>query len=122
MKGKKIVLFERYDGVRFVLERGLTSIADEIEIFASHWKEEIKYQIKNKPVDLLITEISKVSPDGLELTLYARKVLPDITIIWITVQSCDQFRKQKEQLGNIKCIEKPLEIKRLRENVLKALE
>ncbi|MBW6474961.1 MAG: hypothetical protein K0B14_17675 [Anaerolineaceae bacterium] len=122
MNQKNIVLFERYDGVRFVLERGLSSITGEIKIFSSHWKDEVKHQIRNQPIDLLITEISKVNPDGLELSRFARKVSPEITIIWITVQGCHMFRKQKELLGNITCIEKPLEIKRLKENVLRALE
>lgn len=122
MNEKNIVLFERYDGVRFVLERSLSVIPQDIEIFTSYWKHEIKQQIENKPVDLLITELSRVNSDGLEISCFARKIAPEIKIIWITVQGCHIFQEQKNQLGNIKCIEKPLEITRFRENVLHALE
>jgi DNA-binding NtrC family response regulator len=122
MNVKNIVLFERYDGVRFVLERSLAKIPHEIGIFTSHWKEEIKQQIKNQPVDLLITELSQVNSDGLEISHFAREIAPELKIIWITVQGCHNFHKQKEQLGNIKCIEKPLEIKNFRQKVLIALE
>ena len=118
---KNIVLFERYDGVRFVLARSLAAIPEDIAIFASHWKEEIKQQIKTKPVDLLITELSQVNADGLEISHFARKIVPDIKIIWITVQGCHNFKEHKRQLGNIFCIEKPLEINRFRQNVLQAL-
>lgn len=119
---KTILLFERYDGVRFVLERSLLKYEGNIDIFSSHWKNEIKSRIENQNVDLLITELSKVNMDGFELTCFARKVAPELKIIWITVLGCDVFTEQRERLGNIKCIEKPLEIKNFRKNVLQALE
>jgi len=122
MDAKNIILFERYDGVRFVLERSLFKYKDDIDIFSSHWKNDIKQRIENQNVDLLITELSKMNPDGFELTCYARKVAPEIKIIWITVLGCDVFKEHREHLGNIQCIEKPLEIKSFRKNVLQALE
>lgn len=122
MNERNIILFERYDGVRFVLERSLFKYKDKIDIFSSHWKNEIMDRIENENVDLLITELSKVNPDGFELTCFARKVTPELKIIWITVLGCDVFTEEREHLGNIKCIEKPLEIKNFRKNVLQALE
>jgi DNA-binding NtrC family response regulator len=122
MDAKNIILFERYDSVRFVLERSLLKYKDDIKIFSSHWKNDIKQRIENQNVDLLITELSKVNPDGFELTCYARKIAPEIKIIWITVLGCDVFKEHRERLGNIQCIEKPLEIKNFRKNVLQALE
>jgi DNA-binding NtrC family response regulator len=122
MDSKNIILFERYDGVRFVLERSLLKFKDNIDIYSSHWKNEIKNRIENQNVDLLITELSKANPDGFELTCFARKVAPELNIIWITVLGCNVFTEQRERLGNIMCIEKPLEIKNFRKNVLQALE
>lgn len=122
MGEKNIILFERYDGVRFVLERSLAKYDDNICIHTSHWKNEIKKMIDDDNADLLITELSKVNPDGLELSRYARKISPELKILWITVLGCDVFRNQKEQLGNIQCVEKPLKIKDFREDVLEALE
>ena len=122
MDKKRIVIFEKYDGVRFVLERCLEKYKDDLDIFASHWKNEIKGHIQNQPVDLLITELSKYNPDGLELSIYAREISPDLHIIWITVLGCDIFRQQKKEIGKITCIEKPLEIKSFRQNILQVLE
>lgn len=122
MDEKKIVLFERYDGVRFVLERSLSKFEDEIEIQSSHWKNEIKKLIDSNEVDLLITELSRVEQDGMEVSRYARKASPELKIIWITVLGCDVFRKEKNRLGNIQCVEKPLEIKEFRHNILDALD
>jgi len=122
MNNKSIILFEKYDGVRFVLERSLGKFDGEISIKSSHWKNEVKQLIDRDGVDLLITELSQVNPDGLEISRYARKTHPEIKIIWITVLGCNLFREQKKKIGNIQCIEKPLEINDFRENVMDALE
>ena len=122
MVEKNIILFERYDGVRFVLERSLAKYEEDICIHTSHWKNEIKKMIDHNNADLLITELSNVNPDGLELSRYARKISPGLKILWITVLGCDIFRKQKQQLGNIQCVEKPLKIEDFREDVLEALK
>lgn len=122
METKNIVLFEHYDGVRFVLERSLSKYHRLINILSSHWKNEVKRFIDQKDVDLLITELNSINSAGLEISRYARKTDPDIKIIWITVLGCDVFRELKEELGNIHCIEKPLEIKYFRQGVFEALE
>jgi len=121
MNEKNILLYEKYDGVRFVLERSLSRYEEEISIFSSHWKKDIKHQIQENHVDLLITELSKHSPDGLEISVYARKHLPNLKILWITVLGCHAFRELSEELGNVKCIEKPLGIKQIRQTVLKSI-
>jgi DNA-binding NtrC family response regulator len=122
MNNKKIILFEKYDGVRFVLERSLAKIKGNIDIHSSHWKNEVKHLIDQDNVDLLVTELSRVNSDGLEISRYARKIHPDLQIIWITVLGCDIFREQKEKIGSVACIEKPLEINEFREHVIHALE
>jgi len=122
MVEKNIVLFEKYDGVRFVLERSLSKITGGVKIQSSHWKNEVKHLIDQDGLDLLVTELSRVNPDGLELSRYARKQHPDLKIIWITVLGCNIFREQKNKLGNVHCVEKPLEINEFRQNILKALD
>lgn len=122
MAEKKIVLFEHYDGVRFILERSLSKSQHDIDIMSSNQKIDIKNFLDEENVDLLITELSSRNPDGLEISRYARKSEPNLKIIWITVLGCDVFREIKNKIGNIKCIEKPLEIADFRRDVYKALE
>jgi DNA-binding NtrC family response regulator len=122
MEKKNIVLFEHYDGVRFILERSLSKSKENFNILSSNQKTEIKNFLNEDHVDLLITELSSKNPDGLEISRYARRLKPNIKIIWITVLGCDVFRELKNKIGNIKCIEKPLEITDFRRNVYKALD
>jgi len=121
MKSKNIVLYETYDGVRFVLERSLQKISQSINIYSSNWKNEIKKIIRSKNVDLLITELAQTNSNGLEVSALARKISPEISIIWITVLGCNRFREYREKIGNIRCIEKPLAIEDFRKDVFKAL-
>jgi DNA-binding NtrC family response regulator len=122
MKEKNIILFEKYDGVRFVLKRSLSKYNGDINIHASHWKNDVKHMIDQDGVDLLVTELSRANQDGLEISRYARKMHPDLKIIWITVLGCNTFRNLKNKLGNVQCIEKPLEINQFRKRILEALE
>jgi len=122
MKTKNIVLYEHYDGVRFILERSLTKTSQDINIQSSNLKNDVKNIIDHNHVDLLITELNRINPTGLEISRYARVNNPELKIIWITVLGCDVFREIKKQMGNIICFEKPLEIKDFRRDVYKALD
>jgi DNA-binding NtrC family response regulator len=121
MLQKKIILYEQHKGVRFVLERSLSKIDKEIDIISSHSKDIIKHYLKKGSVDLLITDLEASNHNGVGLSILARKTLPDLNIIWTTVLGCDLFIKEKNNLGNIICIEKPLDIKSFRKTVLNAL-
>jgi len=121
MEIKKIILFERYEGVRFVLERSLEKYKKEIKIISIHDVGEMKKWIDDKEFDLLISELNKLNADGLEISRYARKKLPDLKIIWITVLGCYEFIEQKLDLGIYQCLEKPLEIDLFRAEILNAL-
>lgn len=122
MTKKNIVLYENYDGVRFILERSLSNSTHDINIQCSNQKNVILSLIDEDHVDLLITELSSKNPDGLEISRYAREIKPNVKIIWITVLGCNVFREIRNKIGNIICIEKPLEIKDFRRDVYNALE
>lgn len=122
MDGRNIILFERYDGVRFVLERSLSNIDEDVTIHASCLKKEVKQWIDRDETDLLITELSRVNPEGIEISRYARENYPDLQIIWICVLGCNVFKDARKALGNILCMEKPLSINDFRQSVLKALD
>jgi DNA-binding NtrC family response regulator len=122
MSEKNIILYERYEGVRFVLERSLKMYQNEMQIFSAQDKDKVKALIDAESIDLLITELSSIHPDGLEITAYARKQIPDLAIIWITLLSCDVYRSIKEKFGSIYCIEKPLDIQTFRDDVLSIIQ
>lgn len=84
--------------------------------------DDIINKINENAIDLLITELSNAHPAGLIISKQAREISPEIKIIWITVEGCHEFQEQIDKIGNIKCIEKPLDIKRFKKHVLEILE
>jgi DNA-binding NtrC family response regulator len=122
MESKNIVLFETYEGVRFVLERSLRKFEHTINIHSSHLRSEIEQILRKNDINLLITELNQKNSDGLAVSAFGRQISPDLSIIWITVLGCNLFRQQKKELGNIFCIEKPLAIEDFREKVSQALD
>ncbi len=122
MNKKNIILFERYAGVRFVLERSLSKYKDDINISSSHGMKDIKNFIDDNDTDLLITELCKTDAYGLEISRYARKKFPNLPIIWITVMGCHECREERKRLGIFLCIEKPLEVGEFRRDILDALK
>jgi len=101
MGSKNIVLYETYDGVRFVLERSLSKLSQSINIFSSHWKNEVKEILHNKDVDLLITELNQENPNGLEVSAFARKISPELSIIWIWFFSLIEFCSDSLPVGKV---------------------
>lgn len=121
MNRKNIALFERHEGVRFVLGKSLAIYNHLINIHTANEYKEIKVLLIGEEIDLLITELCKSNPDGMNLSIFARQTHPLMKIIWITAVGCTYFSEIKKELGNIICLEKPLEIAQFRVDVLQAL-
>ena len=118
---KNIVLYEPAYSVRFVLEKSLSRFQEEISIFSSYRIKELQQQISKDNVDLLIADISEFISPGIRLSRYGRRHHSDLKIIWLSVLGCDRLSALKIDIGNIVCLEKPLDIVDFRRNVLRIL-
>lgn len=99
----------------------MRKFGDAVHVYAVHEKGAVKAFLDGNDVDLLIVERSRAHSEGLEITRYARETHPNLTIIWITVLGCNEFRNQSSRLDIFECIEKPLEIGEFRQRVIHAL-
>jgi DNA-binding NarL/FixJ family response regulator len=118
MSDLQIVLFERYDGVRFVLTKALDKFQNDFSIQAFRHKRLIKKFIDQNKVDILITELSKVDPVGVEISRYVHEQEPDIKIVWITVVGCHEYRQEMKDLEIALCFEKPLDLSSFRKGIM----
>ncbi len=103
-----IILFERYESVRYVLEKAIKSINQDFSILSSASQAEVKDWITHRKAEVLITELSLVDTVGLSLSAFARQRQPDIEILWISVASCQKFSDFFDLLDITMCLEKPL--------------
>jgi DNA-binding NtrC family response regulator len=120
---KRILVVDDEESVLFVLGAALARIDHE------HGVEVQRAQDGNKALakaldgrfDLLITDIRLPGIDGLELTERVREESPATTVIWITAYGCQKLRQDAERLGVYMCLDKPLEIGKIRQVVTEAL-
>ena len=122
MKTKTIILFERYEGVRFVMERSLRKYEDQIVVQPVRSLGQARQLFDVQDVDLLVTEISQINGEGMGISRFARAYGPELKILWVTVAGCDTFSAEKRRLGVYKCMEKPLGIEEFRQTIAEALE
>jgi CheY-like chemotaxis protein len=108
--------------VRFVMERALEKLDVPCELVAVGDGREALAALDGKPFDLIITDLRMEDIGGLELTERIRARGVDAAVVWITAYGCDGFRDDIERLGVFRCVEKPLEVRQIRQLASDALE
>lgn len=121
---KRILLVDDEESVLFVLYNGLLRLDEgyEVEIDKAHDGREALDKVKERPFDLIITDLRLPGMDGVELTEAVRELDSDIVVIWITAYDCHKARRDAERLEVYRCLDKPLEIDEIREIVREGLE
>lgn len=81
--------------------------------------QEALFKFTNEEFQLIITDIKMAKVDGVQLAIGARKVNPNIPIIFIS-DHLDQYQKEIKSLGNAETLTKPVDGEAL-ENILTKL-
>ncbi len=76
---------------------------------------------RQTPVDLIITDIMMDNGDGFELVQGARKIRPEIPVIFITGYEVDNARERAADLGADGFLAKPFSIQELKQLIDKIL-
>ncbi len=118
---RRILIVDDDDRVRFVLADVLRKLGNGYEIVAAGSCREALALAQESTFDLLITDLRLPRSDGLALTSAFAKLSPDTRVVWITAHGCHHYRASAKQLGIVQCLDKPLEIQRIRDAVLDAL-
>lgn len=119
---KHILIVDDDERVLFVLRQALMKLSDGYEIATAHDGHQALEQIREKPCDLLITDLRMPHVGGVELTEAIRGLNSDAVVIWITAYGSHEVREQAAQLSVYECLEKPLKIAEIRRVVRQALE
>jgi CheY-like chemotaxis protein len=117
---KHILAVDDDKSVRFVLRLGLQALGSEYEIVTAEDGEEALECLKSNDFDLLITDIKMPKMDGITLTEAARRLRPDLPVIWITAHQ--NQTQQAERMSVQACLLKPLEVFEIREVVRRAIK
>lgn len=118
---KRILVVDDEERVLFVLSEGLAMLGKEYEIVTAGGSREALDKITQAAFDLVITDLRMPDIDGLQLTEAIKALNPVTIVLWITAYDCYKLRGEAERLGVYRCLDKPLEIKEIRETVREAL-
>jgi len=84
--------------------------------------EDALAQIKNRPIDLVISDIRMPGMNGLELQAQAHEIIPDLTFIFMTAYGSVDDAVEAMRKGAYNYLAKPIDLDELEISITKALE
>jgi CheY-like chemotaxis protein len=106
----RILIVDDDPMVLFVFRDTLKDLGDAYEIVTTPSGLEALNEIKDKPFDLVITDLNMPDLGGVELTEAIRQTSPDTAIVWITAYGCHSVSTDAARLKVRRCYDKPLEV------------
>jgi DNA-binding NtrC family response regulator len=107
---RRILIVDDDPMVLFVFHDALKDLGDAYEIVTTASGLQALNEIKDKPFDLVITDLSMPDPDGVTLTEAIRRTSPGTVVVWITAYGCHSRSADAKRLRTCGCYEKPLEV------------
>ena len=107
---RRILIVDDDPMVLFVFRDTLKDLGEAYEIVATSSGHEALNKIKDKPFDLVITDLNMPHLGGVQLTEAIRKTSPSTAVVWITAYGCHSRFVDAERLGVYRCCDKPLEV------------
>jgi DNA-binding NarL/FixJ family response regulator len=96
--------------VLFAFRDTLRDLGDAYEIVTAQSGLKALDGVKEKPFDLVITDLSIPDLSGVELTEAIRRESPDTAVVWITAYGCHSVSSDAARLDIHGCYDKPLEV------------
>lgn len=118
---KRILVVDDDDRVRFILGGALRKLGEDYDIVTAGDSRTALDKAQETYYDLLITDLRLPRSDGLALTAAFATVSPETKVIWITAYGCHRFASAIKSLDVCVCLNKPIEIREIREAALNAL-
>ena len=107
---RRILIVDDDPMVLFVFRDTLKDLGEAYEIVTTSSGHEALNKIKDKPFDLVITDLNMPHLGGVQLTEAIRKTSPSTAVVWITAYGCHSRFVDAERLGVYRCCDKPLEV------------
>lgn len=116
-----VLLVEDEEAVRICSARGLKDQGYEV-LEASDGVEALDIINSGSKVDLLVTDVMMPRIDGPSLVKEAKKLLPDMRVIFISGYTAEDFRNELEENSDIHFLAKPFNLKEFCKKVKSVIE
>jgi two-component system response regulator FlrC len=118
---KRILIVDDEARVLLILHDTLRRLGSGFEVVTAQSSSEAIKIARKEAFDLVITDLRMPGMDGVELTQVLKGMYPELRVIWITAFGCHKTSRDSAKLGVFRCLDKPLEIKQIRQVAQEAL-
>lgn len=119
---KRILIVDDEEALTFSLYQSFILSKNDFEVVTAASGEEAVEEIEKKAFHLVISDISMSGMSGLELLEQIKKDYPDTKVIIMTAYGASYCEEEALERGASHYIEKPFEIKEVKQLVLSLLE
>lgn len=120
-KKKRVLIVDDEEDMIWSLQKNLPNEDLKLIIFTASSGEEALAILEKTKIDLVVTDIRMPGISGIDLLLAIRNSYPDIGVIVMTAFPSSESKAEVLEKGGLHFIEKPFDIKELRESARKAL-
>jgi len=118
---KRLLIVDDEETLTFSLYQTFINAPIECEVITASTGTEAVQRIEEGPFDVVITDIALPGVDGLDLLSIIKARHPQTRVIVITAYGSDEREEQAYLRGAEKYIEKPFDLREIRELVFKML-
>ncbi len=122
IEAKRLLIVDDEETIRFSLSQAFITAKEDYSVTVASSGEEALSKINGEQFDLIITDIMMPGMNGFELIEEIRKNKLNTPIIVITAYGDEEKEKKSYSLGVVEYIEKPFDIKEIREKVFNILK
>jgi DNA-binding response OmpR family regulator/predicted regulator of Ras-like GTPase activity (Roadblock/LC7/MglB family) len=119
---KKILVVDDEADILWSLKEFLVNKELQAQVVTAASGEEALEKLARERIDLVITDIKMPGMSGLDLLVEIKNRFPYISVIIMTAFPSSEFKREALLKGGMYFIEKPFDIKNLREKVMEALQ
>jgi len=118
---KKMLIVDDEETLTFSLYQTFILAKRDYEVVTAASGEEAAEKLKSKNYDLVITDISMPGMSGLDLLSSIKKQYPATEVIIMTAYGSPEKKEEAMQYGAKYYVEKPFEIKEMKQLVMNVL-
>jgi len=114
---KRVLVVDDEEDMLWMLQRNLNKGMPDVEILSAGSGEEALAVLSDKSVELVITDINMPGMNGLDLLIEINNRYPETGVIIMTAYPSSAYEREAMMSGSLRFIEKPFDIKEMREIV-----
>lgn len=119
---KNVLIVDDEEDMIWSLQKNLPNESLQIGIVTASSGEEALAILEQTKIDLIVTDIKMPGINGIDLLMVVKNKYPDIGVIVMTAFPSTESKAEVIEKGGLRLIEKPFDIKEMRDSVRSALK